>query len=73
MPDEDGYALIKQIRARPKAKGGQIPAAAVSAYVGEEKRQLALDAGFQLHIAKPLDPINLIATVQKLANRRSSE
>ena len=67
MPGEDGYALIKQIRARPKEAGGQIPAAAVSAYVSEENRQMAIDAGFQLHIAKPLDPIDLIATVQALA------
>jgi PAS domain S-box-containing protein len=67
MPDEDGYTLIRQIRSRPKEAGGQIPAAAVSAYVGEENRQLALDAGFHIHIAKPLDPIDLIATVQKLA------
>jgi CheY-like chemotaxis protein len=67
MPDEDGYTLIRRIRARPKEAGGQIPAAAVSAYVGEENRQLALDAGFHLHIAKPLDPIDLIAIVHKLA------
>jgi PAS domain S-box-containing protein len=67
MPDEDGYALIRQVRARGPARGGGIPAAAVSAYVGEDNRRQALAAGFQLHVAKPVDPAELIAVVQNLA------
>jgi PAS domain S-box-containing protein len=72
MPDEDGYALIRQVRSLSKAQGGGVPAAAVSAYVGEDNRRQALDAGFQLHIAKPLDPTELVTVVQNLA-RRSDE
>jgi PAS domain S-box-containing protein len=67
MPDEDGYAFIRQVRARGPEQGGWIPAAAVSAYVGEENRRLALAAGFQLHVAKPVDPEELIRVVQTLA------
>jgi PAS domain S-box-containing protein len=66
MPDEDGFALIRQVRARTEAEGGGIPAAAVSAYVGEDNRRQALAAGFQLHVAKPVDPEELIAVVQQL-------
>jgi CheY-like chemotaxis protein len=67
MPDEDGYSLIRQVRARGREQGGWTPAAAVSAYVGEENRRLALAAGFQLHVAKPVDPEELIGVVQSLA------
>jgi PAS domain S-box-containing protein len=67
MPDEDGYSLIRQVRARGRDEGGWTPAAAVSAYVGEENRRQALAAGFQLHVAKPVDPEELIGVVQSLA------
>jgi PAS domain S-box-containing protein len=67
MPDEDGFALIRQVRAREAVQGGMIPAAAVSAYVGEENRRQALAAGFQLHVAKPIDPEELIEVVRSLA------
>jgi len=70
MPDEDGYALIRQVRAREQAQeGGAIPAVAVSAYVGEENRRQALESGFQLHVAKPVDPEELVAVVHRLARR----
>ncbi len=71
MPDEDGFALIRQVRAREAVQGGLIPAAAVSAYVGEENRRQALAAGFQLHVAKPVDPEELVEVVLKLVNRES--
>jgi PAS domain S-box-containing protein len=67
MPDEDGFALIRQVRARGIGEGGRIPAAAVSAYVGEDNRRRALAAGFQLHVAKPVDPEELIEVVRSLA------
>jgi PAS domain S-box-containing protein len=70
MPDEDGYALIRQVRARDKTQGGAIPAVAVSAYVGEENRRQALSAGFQLHVAKPIDPEELASAVKKLVNSK---
>jgi CheY-like chemotaxis protein len=67
MPGEDGYALIRRIRTLPPARGGAIPAAALTAYTRSEDRSLALDAGFQLHLAKPLDPSALIAAVVSLS------
>jgi two-component system, chemotaxis family, CheB/CheR fusion protein len=60
MLEEDGLALIRQIRALEAATGGQIPAAAITAYVTDRERQLALDAGFQVHMAKPISPMQLI-------------
>jgi CheY-like chemotaxis protein len=71
MPDEDGYDLIRRVRARGLEDGGAIPAAAVSAYVGEENRRQALAAGFQLHVAKPLDPEELITVVRTLSEQIS--
>jgi PAS domain S-box-containing protein len=73
MPDEDGFALIRQVRERSTAQGGEIPAAAVSAYVGEDNRRQALAAGFQLHVAKPVDPEELIEVVRRLAGERKMQ
>ncbi|AFY95347.1 CheR family methyltransferase [Chamaesiphon minutus] len=69
MPEEDGYALIRQVRALAARSGGQIPAAAITAYVSNRDRQLALDAGFQVHLAKPIDPAQLIQMVANLTGR----
>ncbi|WP_228038999.1 response regulator [Nostoc sp. LEGE 12450] len=55
MPDMDGYTLIRQIRKQPSDQGGEIPAIAVTAYAGEIDQQLALAAGFQQHISKPIE------------------
>ncbi len=70
MPDEDGFALIRQVRALPVESGGQIPAAAVTAYVSERDRQLSLAAGFELHLPKPIDPDRLIQMVSILTSRK---
>ncbi|HYE65170.1 MAG TPA: PAS domain S-box protein [Pyrinomonadaceae bacterium] len=69
MPDEDGYALIRKVRALLPEQGGQIPAAALTAYARTEDRARALSAGFQAHVAKPVEPTELIATVASLAGR----
>jgi two-component system, chemotaxis family, CheB/CheR fusion protein len=69
MPDEDGFALIHQVRALDQELGGQIPAAAITAYANDQERQLALNAGFQRHLAKPVDPDRLIWLVASLAGR----
>jgi CheY-like chemotaxis protein len=66
MPGEDGYALIRKIRARPPAAGGAVPAASLTAYAGVEDRRRALMAGFNLHVAKPVDPEELLAVVASL-------
>ena len=66
MPEEDGFALIRQVRALDAKIGGKIPAAAITAYVSDRERQLAIDAGFQVHLAKPVDPDRLIQMVANL-------
>jgi CheY-like chemotaxis protein len=66
MPDRDGYDLIREIRSREPERGGKIPAVAVTAYARAEDRVRVLAAGFQMHIAKPIDPDELIAVVASL-------
>jgi CheY-like chemotaxis protein len=66
MPGEDGYALIRQVRALPADCGGRTPAAALTAYAREEDRKRALAAGYQLHVAKPFSAHELIAAVSNL-------
>jgi CheY-like chemotaxis protein len=69
MPGEDGYALIRRIRALPAEQGGRIPAIALTAYARAEDRMKAVLAGFQLHISKPVEPAELITMVASLAGR----
>ena len=74
MPQEDGYSLIRRLRARPPAAGGTIPAVAVTAYASANDRRAALAAGFQAHIAKPYEPREvaaLVAQLERHASRRS--
>jgi signal transduction histidine kinase/CheY-like chemotaxis protein len=73
MPDEDGYSLIRKVRALAPEQGGQIPAVALTAYAGEEDRLRALLAGYQLHVAKPINPAELITVVGGLAGIRESK
>jgi PAS domain S-box-containing protein len=67
MPDEDGYALIRRIRALDAAQGGGIPSLALTAYTRAEDRTKALAAGFTTHIGKPVNPSDLIAALGNLA------
>jgi two-component system CheB/CheR fusion protein len=69
MPDEDGLSLIRQVRALDAEAGGQIPAVAITAYVSDRERQLAIDAGFQMHLAKPVDATQLSRVVANLTGR----
>lgn len=69
MPDEDGYALITKIRALPADQGGQIPAAALTAYARAEDRMRVLRFGFQFHLPKPIDSAELVTVVASLAGR----
>ncbi len=73
MPDEDGYTLIRKVRARPASRGGQIPAAALTAYARSEDRMRALVAGFQIHVPKPVEPAELVTVVASLAGRATVE
>jgi PAS domain S-box-containing protein len=69
MPGEDGYELIRKIRALTLEQGRDTPAAALSAHVGDEDRSHALAAGYQAHIKKPVDPVTLAAAVAGLRER----
>jgi CheY-like chemotaxis protein len=69
MPEADGFALIRQVRGLAADRGGQIPAAAITAYVSDRDRQRAIEAGFQVHLAKPIDPDQLIQMVATLTGR----
>jgi hypothetical protein len=67
MPNEDGFALIRKVRALTEERGGRIPAAALTAYVKKEDRKLVLAAGYQMHVAKPVGPAELINAVANLS------
>jgi PAS domain S-box-containing protein len=69
MPEEDGYSLIRKIRALSNEQGGNTPAIALTAYARAEDRVQALLSGFQLHIAKPIEAVELSAAVANLAGR----
>jgi PAS domain S-box-containing protein len=69
MPDTDGYTFIRQVRALPPARGGQVPAAALTSYTRLEDRTRALSAGFQVYVPKPVDPIELVMALANLINR----
>ena len=69
MPGEAGYSLIAKVRALGPDRGGNTPAAALTAYARAEDRTRALLAGFQLHVPKPVEPSELIAVVTNLAGR----
>ncbi|WP_298915719.1 chemotaxis protein CheB [uncultured Nostoc sp.] len=71
MPEEDGYSLIRQVRALDASAEGQIPAVAITAYVSEQGQQMAIDAGFQMHIAKPIDPTQLVLMIANLCGLRA--
>ncbi len=72
MPGEDGYSLIAKVRALGPERGGDTPAAALTAYARAEDRTRALLAGFQLHVPKPVEPTELVAVVTNLAGRKGS-
>jgi CheY-like chemotaxis protein len=67
MPEEDGYELARRIRERESGTERHIPAIALTAYAGRADRKRALAAGFDEHLAKPISPEVLIATIAKLA------
>ncbi len=69
MPQMDGYALIEKIRQLPSERGGRIPAAALTAYAGVEDRMRVLSAGYQMHIPKPVEPVELATVVGSIAQR----
>lgn len=66
MADADGYELIRRVRALPRNEGGATPAACLTGYASADDRRRALLAGFTMHVAKPIDPSELVAVVASL-------
>jgi CheY-like chemotaxis protein len=74
MPDEDGYTALKKVRALEAEQGvgvDQIPAIALTAHGRSEDRLRALQAGFQMHVAKPVEPAELAVAIASLTTRRA--
>ena len=66
MPEEDGFALVKRLRARPPENGGEKPIVALSAYAAKSDRVRALTAGFTHYLHKPVDFEELVSTIQSV-------
>ena len=70
MPDEDGFTLIQKVRTMERAGGPRLPAIAVTALASPEERQKAMAAGFDLHLTKPVEPIDVVTAVARAAAAR---
>jgi PAS domain S-box-containing protein len=68
MPDMDGYMLMRQVKLLPPEQGGQVKAIALTAYAGDFNQQQALQAGFQQHVAKPVEPEVLVKAISALCS-----
>ncbi|HEX4415311.1 MAG TPA: PAS domain S-box protein [Lacipirellulaceae bacterium] len=73
MPDMDGYDFIRAVRALPPDSGGKTRAIALTAFARSEDRTRAMMAGYHMHLAKPIEPSELIATVASLVGRTGSK
>jgi CheY-like chemotaxis protein len=69
MPSLDGFQFIDRVRRHADRRVRDLPAAALTAYARTEDRMKALRAGFQIHLAKPVDPAELVTTIASLAKR----
>jgi PAS domain S-box-containing protein len=69
MPDMDGYELLRRVRALGPSRGGRVPAIALTAFARSEDRTRALRAGFLIHVAKPVEPSELVASVASVTGR----
>jgi CheY-like chemotaxis protein len=68
MPGEDGLDLIRKIRELEEPTGHHVPAAALTALARSDDRRRALNAGYQMHVAKPIDPLELASAVEQLVH-----
>ncbi|HEX4945890.1 MAG TPA: response regulator [Blastocatellia bacterium] len=69
MPEEDGYTLMRRVRKLPPSQGGKLPAIALTAFNQREDRMEALQAGYQIHLAKPVEPLELALAVASFIGR----
>jgi PAS domain S-box-containing protein len=72
MPTKDGYQFIRDVRSLPSREGGKTPAIALTAFARSEDRTRAMIAGYQIHISKPIEPAELVATIGSLARGRAT-
>jgi PAS domain S-box-containing protein len=72
MPDQDGYSLIARVRQRDADQGGQVPAVALTALARPDDRRRALSAGFQVHVAKPVEAEELVTVIARLTSDHSA-
>jgi signal transduction histidine kinase/ActR/RegA family two-component response regulator len=73
MPGDDGYTLMRWVRARDPAAGGLLPAVALTGYASSEDRDIALRAGYEEHLSKPASPAELVRVVARLAKRPAQD
>jgi CheY-like chemotaxis protein len=69
MPERDGYQFMQDVRSLTPSSGGTTPAIALTAFARSEDRARAMLAGYQIHIAKPVEPHELLATIKSLVGR----
>jgi CheY-like chemotaxis protein/two-component sensor histidine kinase len=69
MPDQDGYELIRKLRTLPVEKGGATPAIALTGYASRKDRERALSSGYQQHMAKPIEQVDMIRAIAALIGR----
>ncbi len=69
LPNTDGYEFVRRVRALPAEAGGETPVAALTAFARSADRREAMLAGFDIHVAKPAEPAELVAVVGRLARR----
>jgi len=69
MPGQDGYDLIRAIRSRGEQDGGRVPAIALTGYATLQDGERALSAGYQTHIAKPVEPRSLVQLIARLGEK----
>ena len=72
MPGEDGYTFIRRLRSIEQTQGRALPAVALSAYARSDDRTKAIRSGFQNHLAKPVEPAELLAVVSSLAGGKGT-
>jgi signal transduction histidine kinase/CheY-like chemotaxis protein len=71
MPERDGYWLIRRVRDLAPERGGNVPAVALTAFAGADDRLRSLAAGYQTHVAKPVEPAELVAVISSLSRLRA--
>ena len=73
MPDKNGYQFIAEVRDLPEKEGGKTPAIALTAFARADDRARAMSAGYENHLPKPVDPVELITAINNLVRKRPTD